>query len=330
MIAEAKFAATQGKLDKKTTLDKIKRKEDRDYQEKWEAHRDAMRTRGVPPKLPNLNSEFGTSYGHADARESVPRILRSITDKYPYGNIHMALRFGPIIIEIGVPGTGGVSITTRDPAQLQIIRTPSKDINYGFILADKNDLAGTTERTVYSKDGLRLDMRYKAIMKQESNALDTDGMTTMDKTTTINQTADRLLDHVRPYLASRVEKYMDSIVNRLLDPELELKWNDKTNNCQTFCDNLIDYNTFGSLFAPNHNTNSVPLYLMSFVCRPGVYIPERTRFTFDVPNGLMEEYLLKFHYGRHDESDAIDTLQEYWHDWGNFEGPIYPYQDLFP
>lgn len=104
MIAEAKFAATQGKLDKKTTLDKIRRREGREYQAMWEAHRDTMSTRGVPPKLPNLNSEFGTSYGHADARESVPRILRSITDKYPYGNIHMALRFGPIIIEIGVPG----------------------------------------------------------------------------------------------------------------------------------------------------------------------------------------------------------------------------------
>jgi hypothetical protein len=29
-----------------------------------------------------------------------------------------------------------------------------------------------------------------------------------------------------------------------------------------------------------------------------------------VPNGLTEEYLLKFHYGRHDESDIIDTLAE--------------------
>ena len=46
-----------------------------------------------------------------------------------------------------------------------------------------------------------------------------------------------------------------------------------------------------------------------------------------MPNGLTEEYLLKFRYGRHEESDAIDALQEYWVAFG---GPIYPYQALFP
>ena len=92
-----------------------------------------------------------------------------------------------------------------------------------------------------------------------------------------------------------------------------------------------------SLLAPHEIPESqvgsplaAPLYLMSFVCRPGAYVKQKTKSKFDVPNGLTEEYLLKFRYGRHDESDLIDTLAEYWYDWGNFEGPIYRYQDVFP
>ena len=47
-------------------------------------------------------------------------------------------------------------------------------------------------------------------------------------------------------------------------------------------------------------------------------------------HGLTEEYLLKFQYGRHDNSDIIDTLQEYWYDWGDFRDYLYIYQDVFP
>jgi hypothetical protein len=49
-----------------------------------------------------------------------------------------------------------------------------------------------------------------------------------------------------------------------------------------------------------------------------------------VPNGLIEESLLKCRYGRHDNADVIDTLHEYWHDWGAFGGTLDPHQPLFP
>ncbi|KAL9127006.1 MAG: hypothetical protein Q9217_004041 [Psora testacea] len=53
-----------------------------------------------------------------------------------------------------------------------------------------------------------------------------------------------------------------------------------------------------------------------FVAWPGSYLREKVVSKFDVPNGLTEEYLLKFHQGRHDDSDLVDKLQEFWHDWG--------------
>jgi hypothetical protein len=158
---------------------------------------------------------------------------------------------------------------------------------------------------------------------QESEQILDQGISSVvDKTTLMNRRVERLMLHLQKYLLPRVEPVLDSLVSRLL--QVELKWNPQSNNCQIFCDGLIDRTQFGPLLSPDKH------YLMSFVCRPGAYVKEKTRSKYDVPNGLTEEYLLKFHYGRHDESDIIDTLAEYWYDWGSFGGPLYPYQDVFP
>ena len=126
--------------------------------------------------------------------------------------------------------------------------------------------------------------------------------------------------------------FLQSLTDRLLDPKINLRWNERDNHCQTFCDSLIDRSLFGSLVYSRRRDVSIeaPLYIISFICRPDSYLRDRIRTKFDVPNGLTEEYLLKFHYGRHDEADIIDTLQEYWHDWAAFESAPYRYQDIFP
>ena len=56
--------------------------------------------------------------------------------------------------------------------------------------------------------------------------------------------------------------------------------------------------------------------MMSFVTRLGGYHREKVVSKYDAPNGLTEEYLLKFRRGRHGDSDLADTSQEYWYDWG--------------
>jgi len=139
----------------------------------------------------------------------------------------------------------------------------------------------------------------------------------------------RLYSKVELLLSSRVERILKILVLRLLDPDTDLHWDQQTNNCQNFCDALISSDTLGPLLATS-KSDMEPLYLMSFVCRPGSYVHERVRTKYDVPNGQIEEYLLKFRFGRHDEADIVDTLQEYWHDWGAFGSHIYKYQGLFP
>ncbi|KAJ5706630.1 hypothetical protein N7488_006431 [Penicillium malachiteum] len=69
---------------------------------------------------------------------------------------------------------------------------------------------------------------------------------------------------------------------------------------------------------------------MSFVFPYEGYLRNKINTKYDVPYGLTEEYLLKFHFGLHDDADIIDTLQEYWFDWGAFGAPLYKNQELFP
>lgn len=258
---------------------------------------------------------------------------------------------------------GGALITSRDPPNLQVLRDPSADVEHSLLITGRRD------RTLYSQRRPRSNKRYKTVMKQvvggafcgffgqasedniidalleESLALVETGIPATEKNTRMDQSVGRIMTTLKSYLAPRVEVYLRSIVARLLDPDNELRWNFFNNNCQKFCDTIIDRSIFGPMFAPrgpvlnpdakgpmtNQGPGShYPLYLLSFVCRPNSYGPDKTRSKYDVPNGLTEEYLLKFRYGRHEESDMIDALSEYWYDWGAFGGPLYPYQDIFP
>ncbi|POR36051.1 Uncharacterized protein TPAR_03751, partial [Tolypocladium paradoxum] len=353
MVAEAKYAATRIKADRETTLEAVRRDETAATREYLESRR--------PAKLGNINTssvpEFGSSYGvTTDSPEDIPFFVRSIAERYPYGNVHMALRVGPLVIENGVENTyGGVLITTRNPPQLQVLRDCSVENEYSLLLT------GRTERNLYYQRRPPTAKRYKAMMKQvvggafctffdeqaerdvieafitESQELVDEGVTAAEKAAFLDRSINRLVDKLKAYLAPRVTAYISNIAGRLLDPKVDLRWSFQKNNCQAFCDNIIDRNVFGSLFAPHEmpedqvgHARPAPLYLMSFVCRPGAYVKQKAKSKFDVPNGLTEEYLLKFRYGRHDESDLIDTLAEYWYDWGNFEGPVYRYQDVFP
>jgi hypothetical protein len=152
----------------------------------------------------------------------------------------------------------------------------------------------------------------------------------------LDEILQQLLYKIIDIMGSQVKVYLTSIVSRLLDPSVNLEWSATKNNCQNFCDALIDVSLFGSLVDENRSPINPekeitpPLYLISFVCRPAEYAKRLIKSKFDVPSGLIEEYLLKLQHGIHNDSDIIDTLQEYWYDWGAFNKPLYPFQRLFP
>ncbi|KAJ5716602.1 hypothetical protein N7493_008513 [Penicillium malachiteum] len=52
-----------------------------------------------PPSHPNGGKEFATEAG---ADDDVPLLFRRFAKQYPFGNVHMGLRIGPLVIENGV------------------------------------------------------------------------------------------------------------------------------------------------------------------------------------------------------------------------------------
>lgn len=151
------------------------------------------------------------------------------------------------------------------------------------------------------------------------------GMSARDKKRAMDSALEPAMDLLKSLLQARVKIYLESIAKRLLNPSIPLTWSATSNNCQSFCNSLIDTDLFEPLVSSERE-----LYLMSFVCPQEGYLRNKVHTKYDVPSGLTEEYLLRFHFGRHDDADVIDTLQEYWYDWGAFGAPLYKYQDLFP
>ncbi|KAH7122169.1 hypothetical protein B0J13DRAFT_157170 [Dactylonectria estremocensis] len=289
----------------------------------------------------------------AQADKDIPPFLRKHAQKYPFANVHMALRVGPLVIENGVPQSkGGVLVTFRElPVFHERFRLKNKR-------EDSLAIDGSADRNVLKRQHQAAKgKRYSAIMKQvigvpfsgvlphdaelqivndllaASRApFDNSNLPVSDRNTILDSVLNPILSQLRILIQSRVKIYLQSIARRLLSPSTTLAWNATNNNCQTFCDSLIDHDLFLYLFNGPSQVLGVggPLYTMSFVCPDEGYTKQDVKTHFDVPKGLTEEYLLRFRFGRYYEADIIDTCQEYWHDWGAFGGSIYPYQDLFP
>ncbi|KAI9779636.1 MAG: hypothetical protein M1839_007301 [Geoglossum umbratile] len=373
LVAEAKYDGMQTTVKKRIRLGEEKRmheeqaKKNRETEAKIKAKeavrggRRNMKT-VTRPSLHDAGIKSGTSgksvsVEDQEADGDIPFFLRKYTERYPFGNVHMALRVGPLVIENGVSNTkGGALVTVRDPPNLQVHGEVSSKIRRRLALS-----TGTV-RTLWTQPEIKekLPKRYKAAMKQVAGApfsgildpnlerdiikalmkasqqrFDDPGLHATEQRKLLDQILGNLLSKLKLLIESRVSIYLGSIAKRLLDPQTNLHWSATSNNCQNFCDTLIDWEKFGPMIGSDSviseaDDRGAPLYTMSFVCRPSGYTARPVNTKFDVPSGLTEEYLLKFRYGIHDEADIIDSLQEYWYDWGTFGGPLYEHQDLFP
>ena len=159
----------------------------------------------------------------------------------------------------------------------------------------------------------------RSLVFASENYKDDPRRTAAARAQSLRKNVDSVESCLKNLLDQRVIAVIAQISERLFDPKIKLTWSLTSNNCQSFCNTLLPWEKVGSFLGPpmsNVVTSNETSYMMSFVTRPGSYRREKVISKYDVPNGLTEEYLLKFRQGRHDDSDLVDTLQEYWHDWG--------------
>ncbi|KAL3465356.1 hypothetical protein BJX64DRAFT_285615 [Aspergillus heterothallicus] len=301
-----------------------------------------------------------------------------------FGNMPMSLRLGPLVIGNGVSNSkDGAVISLRDNLVFSRagVQTTSPTSS-SYVLDEAGQL--------WFWDQARIGRRYKAIMKQVVGTPFTEyaetGLETriidalilaskepplLDSTSNVsennNEAVTERLGHIlapiirdlKELLALRLSVYLNSLVSRLLDPDVTLRQSRRTKNYAEFCGALIEFGLFGPLFGRpvlGEKAETESLYLVSFVTRRpqaclvqppepltdniGIInsVPEPIvkpghepwiKSKFDTPLGLTEEYLL--HSPPHtNTSDLIDSLHEYWHDWASLSEVPYHYQDLFP
>ncbi|GFF40941.1 hypothetical protein IFM58399_06096, partial [Aspergillus lentulus] len=269
-------------------------------------------------------------------------LYKDFVQENPWKNIRVAVRVGPLVFENGSEESrNGVGISLRDPIFGQEQQT-----------ADLTFLAvcGETERQLWrhASGGPQKRKRFQAVLKQVVGTPFTgwplseaeDQIITLlvkASSDSAEGTRQELHDKIKAFLSPWLSVYFKSIAGRLLDSKTRLTWDGLTNNCQQFCNSLIDWEAFGPLVAPalvtlSDNDPPQPLYRMSFVCRPrAAQNPfEHPNTITNVPYGLTEEYIRRFHFGCYTGPDLIDSLHEYWYDWAGFNKHLYPHQTLFP
>ncbi|CAM1505284.1 Fc.00g109210.m01.CDS01 [Cosmosporella sp. VM-42] len=199
----------------------------------------------------------GTTEARAD--EDIPPFFRKFVEKYPFGNVHMALRVGPLVIQNGV--SQGALISLREMPvfhdRFQLQSEPDRDLALG---GDSGRSLWERKRQI--RDPKRL--RYKAIMKQVAEVpfshvlpldaelaivedlleatrlpFDDPGLPTSDQRSLLDSALQPVLEKVKSLLRSRVKVYLESITQHLLFPFIKLKWSATRNNCQTFCNSII-------------------------------------------------------------------------------------------
>ena len=110
IVAEAKFDGFQETVGHmvpklKTTLREEERAQKLRSTERKQKHAQQLTTIGqksmpAPERIPEEGTSLAVEEDEAD--KDIPFFLKRFTEKYPFGNVHMALRIGPIVVENGV------------------------------------------------------------------------------------------------------------------------------------------------------------------------------------------------------------------------------------
>lgn len=106
IVAEAKYEGMQRITSRNKPDKKAKRNKDEKASKETKV-KTTERPRAVTKESQQASDRDGTTemtvaFEEAEADEDIPFLIRQYAERYPFGNVHMALRAGPLIIENGV------------------------------------------------------------------------------------------------------------------------------------------------------------------------------------------------------------------------------------
>lgn len=103
-IAEAKYDGMEGKYSQEKQSHKLADMERRASENETKKRQKESKARNVKRNSQTAKPPTSSAVEakEKDLQEHVPLFLRGYTEKYPFANVHMALRLGPLVIENGV------------------------------------------------------------------------------------------------------------------------------------------------------------------------------------------------------------------------------------
>jgi hypothetical protein len=106
IVAEAKYEGMQTVMIKKGSNKKepVNKKDDNTKATKIRSTERPKTVTAQSQQAPDREQTTGTAvaFEEAKADEDIPLLYRQFAERYPFGNVHMALRVGPLVIENGV------------------------------------------------------------------------------------------------------------------------------------------------------------------------------------------------------------------------------------
>src|ERR1700753_90938 len=78
------------------------------------------------------------------------------------------------------------------------------------------------------------------LLSASRRRFDDPGLPRSEQRKLLDELSESLLSKIKKLIGSRVTMYLKSVTSRLLDPKTNLRWSSTQNNCQNFCDALID------------------------------------------------------------------------------------------
>ncbi|KAJ4291337.1 hypothetical protein N0V88_006345 [Collariella sp. IMI 366227] len=155
---------------------------------------------------------FFTASGptEAEADTDIPLFLRKFAKKDPFGDVHMALRVGPLVIENGVAQT-----------VWEQTRNPSRPKRYKAIM--KQVVGAPFTGIMSEKEELHFVEQLVAICDQAKHT-----KTPQDKAV-LGFCVDVLVPCLKRLMQPQLDVYLDSITARLLNPTTNLTWNPSKN-----------------------------------------------------------------------------------------------------
>ena len=88
----------------------------------------------------------------------------------------------------------------------------------------------------------------------------------------LRQSAEEIISNLKSLISDEVQLYLKFFASRIMDPLIDLTWNQYPNNCQAFCNSILANQIFDTVL-PRHNPiattsqSQTPSYLLSFTSK---------------------------------------------------------------